>query len=61
MEQLSRLSHRLIWLNPHCGDAVDYRPNTLGMMVAEPFIDEILSGHNLRSLEDFARALPEFR
>ena len=61
MEQLSRLSHRVIWLNPHRGDAVDYQPNTLGMMVAEPFIDEILSGHNLRSLEDFARALPEFR
>ena len=26
--------------------------------LAEPFIDEIMSGHNLRSLEEFARALP---
>lgn len=61
MEQLSRLSYRVVWLNPHKGDDVDYRPNTLGMMVAEPFIDETLSGHNLRSLEEFARALPQLR
>jgi uncharacterized protein with von Willebrand factor type A (vWA) domain len=29
------------------------------MVVAEPYIDKLLSGHNLRSLEEFARVLPE--
>ena len=61
MESLSRLSHRIVWMNPHRGDAADYRPSSLGMMVAEPFIDSIVSGHNLRSLEEFARALPSIR
>jgi uncharacterized protein with von Willebrand factor type A (vWA) domain len=28
------------------------------MMVAEPYIDEILPGHSLHSLENFARVLP---
>jgi uncharacterized protein with von Willebrand factor type A (vWA) domain len=31
------------------------------MMVAEPHIDSIVSGHNLRSLEEFARELPSIR
>jgi uncharacterized protein with von Willebrand factor type A (vWA) domain len=61
MEQLARLSHRVVWMNPHRGDDADYRPNTLGMMVAEPFIDEIMSGHNLSSMEAFAAALPRLR
>lgn len=61
MEQLSRLCHRVVWLNPHRGDAAEYRPTSLGMMVAEPFIDEVMSGHNLRSMEEFAAALPHLR
>ena len=61
MEQLSRLCHRIVWLNPHRGDNANYQPNTLGMMVAEPYIDKMLSGHNLNSLENFARALPALR
>ena len=61
MERLARLSHRVVWMNPHKGDDEDFRPNTLGMMVATPFIDTIVSGHNLRSLEKFAAKLPELR
>ena len=40
-------------------DAVDYVPATLGMMIAEPFIDEVHSGHNLASLERLAARLPK--
>ena len=58
MERLSRLCHTLLWLNPHKGDDRDFRPSTLGMMVAEPHIDRILSGHDLRSLEELATLLP---
>jgi uncharacterized protein with von Willebrand factor type A (vWA) domain len=58
MERLSRLCHTLLWLNPHKGDDREFRPSTLGMMVAEPHIDRILSGHDLRSLEELAALLP---
>ncbi|MEK7410392.1 MAG: VWA domain-containing protein, partial [Actinomycetota bacterium] len=61
MERLSRLCHRIVWMNPHKGDDSNFEPNSLGMMVAAPHIDLILSGHNLRSLEEFAALLPELR
>ena len=61
MEKLSRLSHRIVWMNPHKGDVKNFRPNSLGMMVADPFIDEFFSGHNLASLEQFAEKLRELR
>jgi uncharacterized protein with von Willebrand factor type A (vWA) domain len=61
MERLSRLSHKVVWMNPHKGDARDFRPSTLGMMVAEPYIDLLLSGHDLASLEELADGLPELR
>jgi uncharacterized protein len=58
LERLSRLSHRLVWLNPHKGDDPGFRPSTLGMMVAAPHIDLLLSGHDLVSLEKLATLLP---
>jgi len=59
MERLSLLCHRLVWLNPHKGDDRDFRPSTLGMMVAAPHIDLLLSGHDLASLEKLALVLPK--
>jgi uncharacterized protein with von Willebrand factor type A (vWA) domain len=61
MERLSRLSHKVVWMNPHKGDDRHFRPSTLGMMVAEPYIDLLLSGHDLASLEELADRLPELR
>jgi uncharacterized protein with von Willebrand factor type A (vWA) domain len=58
MERLARLSHRVVWMNPHKGDLPDFRPSTMGMMVAAPYVDVIWSGHDLRSLEAFAAMLP---
>jgi uncharacterized protein with von Willebrand factor type A (vWA) domain len=58
MERLSRLCYRIVWLNPHKGDDAHFRPSTLGMMVAAPYIDELLSGHDLASLEQLAEMLP---
>jgi uncharacterized protein with von Willebrand factor type A (vWA) domain len=55
---LSRLSYRIVWLNPHKGNDPAFRPSTLGMMVAAPHIDLLLSGHDLSSLEEFANVLP---
>ncbi len=58
LERLSRLCHRLVWLNPHKGDDPRFRPSTLGMMIAAPHIDLLLSGHDLSSLEKLATLLP---
>ncbi|HEX9032795.1 MAG TPA: VWA domain-containing protein, partial [Streptosporangiaceae bacterium] len=58
MERLSRLSHRVVWMNPHKGADPHFRPSSLGMMVAAPHVDLILSGHDLRSLEELAALLP---
>jgi uncharacterized protein with von Willebrand factor type A (vWA) domain len=58
MERLARLSHRVVWMNPHKGDRADFRPSTMGMMVAAPYVDVMWSGHDLRSLEAFAARLP---
>jgi uncharacterized protein with von Willebrand factor type A (vWA) domain len=58
MERLSLLSHRLVWLNPHKGDDPHFTPSTLGMMIAAPHIDLLLSGHDLSSLEKLATLLP---
>ena len=57
METLSRIAHRVIWVNPHKGDTIDYVPASLGMIVADPYIDEVHSGHNLASLERLAARL----
>lgn len=59
MERLDRLCHRIVWMNPHRGDDPRHRPRTLGMMVAEPHIDLLLSGHDLASLSELAELLPE--
>jgi hypothetical protein len=64
MARLSRLSHRIVWLNPHQPSGPDedgVRPSALGMMVARPYIDRLLSARDLRSLEEFAAVLPALR
>ena len=57
MERLARLSHRVVWINPNLGEG-GLRPDTLGMAVAAPHIDELLSGHDLAALERFVERLP---
>jgi uncharacterized protein with von Willebrand factor type A (vWA) domain len=57
MQTLSRLAHKVIWVNPHKGDNEDYKPNTIGMLIADPYIDRIFSGHNFKSIEEFAKEL----
>jgi hypothetical protein len=61
MEKLSMLSHKVVWVNPHIGDEASYRPSTLGMMVAEPHIDLLMSGRDLAGLEELAERLPALR
>jgi hypothetical protein len=57
MARLGRLSHRVIWINPLKSDT-RFEPTTLGMRTAMPYIDVLVSGHNLASLEDLSKLLP---
>jgi uncharacterized protein len=54
--RLSRLAHRVVWLNPLLADP-RYEPLARGMAAALPYVDEFRSGHNLASLEELAASL----
>jgi len=56
MERLSRLAHRLVWVNPLKGSP-RYEPLARGMATALPFVDVFLPGHNLESLEALSAAV----
>ena len=56
MQRLQRSAYRLIWLNPLLGSA-GYRPQTVGMKAALPYIDNFLPAHNLKSLIQLATLL----
>lgn len=56
MQRLQRMSYRLIWLNPLLGGRT-YRPQTIGMQAALPFVDDFLPAHNLKSLAQLVLAL----
>ena len=56
MQRLQRSAYRLIWLNPLLGSS-RYRPQTVGMQAALPFIDNFLPAHNLNSLIQHADLL----
>ena len=56
MCRLQRSAYRLIWLNPLLGSS-RYRPHTVGMQAALPYIDNFLPAHNLRSLMQLGELL----
>jgi uncharacterized protein with von Willebrand factor type A (vWA) domain len=54
--RLSRLCHRLIWVNPLKGSP-RYEPLARGMAASLPYVDVFLAGHNLESLESLCEVL----
>jgi uncharacterized protein len=58
MDRLQHSCHRLIWLNPLLGSP-DYRPLTIGMKTALPYIDNFLPAHNLDSLISLGKLLED--
>ena len=56
MQRLQRSAYRLVWLNPLLGSP-SYRPQTVGMQAALPYIDDFLPAHNLKNLMQFASLL----
>jgi uncharacterized protein with von Willebrand factor type A (vWA) domain len=58
MARLARMAHVIVWVNPLKGDP-RYEPLAGGMRAALPFVDLLVSGHNLASLEDLSSLLPD--
>lgn len=51
VERLSRLTHRLVWLNPHRGKD-GYQPVQSGIAAALPYVDDLVAGHSLATFAD---------
>ncbi len=56
MERLSRLAHRIVWVNPRVA-ATGFAPRAGGMAAALPYCDELVSGHTLAALEEVVEAI----
>ncbi|MDR7301547.1 vWA domain-containing protein [Haloactinomyces albus] len=51
MQRLRRLAHAVVWVNPHAGRA-GYSPVQSGIAAAWPYVDHLVAGHSLRSLQE---------
>ena len=56
MARLSRLAHRVIWVNPRKA-APGFAPLTGGMAAALPHVDAFISGHSARSVQELLDAI----
>jgi uncharacterized protein len=56
MSRLSRLAHRVVWVNPHRGKP-GYEPLVAGMAAALPYLDDFVAGHSLVALEELVRVI----
>jgi len=50
-QRLRRLTHRLVWVNPHRGKP-GYLPVQGGIMAVAPYVDDLLAGHSLATFEE---------
>lgn len=50
LARLRRLAHAVFWVNPHAGRA-GYAPVQSGIVAALPYLDRLLAGHSLATLE----------
>ncbi|WP_312858153.1 vWA domain-containing protein [Pseudonocardia pini] len=48
--RLARLAHRVVWVNPHAGKD-GYAPVQGGIVAVLPYLDHLLAGHSLETLE----------
>jgi uncharacterized protein with von Willebrand factor type A (vWA) domain len=56
MARLSRLAHRIVWVNPRVA-AAGFVPRAGGMVAALPYIDALVPGHSLAALTQVADAI----
>jgi uncharacterized protein with von Willebrand factor type A (vWA) domain len=58
MARLSRVAHRIIWVNPRT-QSPRYQPLVGGMAAAWPHCDSIVSAHSLDALDELVTAISE--
>jgi uncharacterized protein with von Willebrand factor type A (vWA) domain len=58
MARLSRLAHRIVWVNPRL-QSDRYQPLAGGMAAALPHVDVFTSGHSLSALDDVLAAIAD--
>ncbi|MCE2391246.1 MAG: VWA domain-containing protein [Proteobacteria bacterium] len=58
MRTLSRLAHRIVWVNPH-KSGPGFQPRAAGMAAALPYCDSLVGGHSYQALERLVRQLAE--
>lgn len=58
MLRLSRLAHRVIWVNPHKGRD-GYEPLTGGMLAVLPYVDTFVAGHSLAAFEELVEVMAD--
>ena len=58
MARLGRISHRVVWVNPHRGKE-GYEAVQTGVLAALPFCDEFVAGHSLATYADLVEALAD--
>lgn len=56
LQQLRRLAHSIVWVNPHRGRA-GYEPVQSGIVAALPHCDAFVAGHSLASFADVIRRI----
>ncbi len=56
MERLSRLAHRVVWVNPRVS-ASAFSVGAGGMVAALPYCDALVSGHSLDALYEVVQAI----
>jgi uncharacterized protein with von Willebrand factor type A (vWA) domain len=56
MERLSRLAHRIVWVNPRVS-ASAFSPRAGGMVAALPHCDALVSGHSFEALGEVVEAI----
>jgi uncharacterized protein with von Willebrand factor type A (vWA) domain len=56
VERLSRLAHRIVWVNPRSASP-RFAPLTAGMAAAIPHVDALVSGHSVGALDEVLEAI----
>ena len=56
LQRLSRLAHRIVWVNPRVG-AGGFSVQSAGMRAALPHCDALVSGHSFQALDEVVEAI----
>jgi uncharacterized protein len=56
VQRLSRLAHRMVWVNPHRGKE-GYQPVQGGIAAVLPYVDDFVAGHSLGAYAELMEVL----